>query len=71
MHLFQGNCIVFAPTDPYLHILRFTLGLYRIDMGSLLSNVAMSLNMPLQAIVRPTHSDKIGRPLLQLPWVCI
>ena len=35
--------------------------------GSLLSAIAISLNSPLQATVRPTQSDEIGQPLLQLP----
>ena len=31
----------------------------------------MGLNMPLQTTVRPTHSNEIGQPLLQLPSVCV
>ena len=37
--------------------------------GKLLSAVATGLNMPLQAIVRPTHGDEIGQPLLQLQFL--
>ena len=32
----------------------------------------MDLYMPLQATVRPTHSDEIGQPLLQLDmFICM
>ena len=62
-------CKLFSPTHPCLYINRSTLSLqvYTNRYGSLLSAVAMGLNIPSGVTVRPTHGDEIGQPLLLLP----
>ena len=56
-------------TESYHHFRRYFAGTqYRALFGD---RIAIGLNIPLQATVGPTYSDKIGRPLFQLPSVCI
>ena len=65
IHLFQSllqkHYILFSPTHPCLYI--FHSRSISNRYGSLLSAVAMGLNIPSGDTVRPTQGNEIGQPL--------
>ena len=62
------HCIAIFFHQPTLAYIYTTPGRYRIDR-SLLKAVAVGLDLPLLATVRPIYSDKLAQPLLQLSSV--
>ena len=68
--LLQKHCILFAhpPLPVYIYIVTFSLQVISNRYGSLLSAVAMGLNIPLQgSLFGLLHGDKTGQQRLQLP----
>ena len=54
------------PTTTYIYIFIYSRSISN-RYGSLLSALAMGLNIPLGVTVRPTYSNEIGPTMLQLP----
>ena len=68
IRLFQSHCVVFRPPTPACIYIRFYSRSISNRYGSLLSAVAMGLNIPLQgSLFGLPHGDETGQPLLLPP----